>query len=120
MTTKHVWWTLTAAIVALYASTPMAAPPMPEVARKAACTLCHKVDKKLIGPAFAWISDKYKNDRAAGKTAIINQIINGGTGKWTRYTGGVLMPSYGETTTPAQRNELADFILGLDPVTPPE
>jgi cytochrome c len=97
-----------------------AAPQMPEVARKAACITCHKVEKKLIGPAFAWIAHKYKDAKEAGKKAIINQIINGGKGKWTKYTGMIIMPPYGQTTTESQRNELADFILNLDPVAPPE
>ena len=102
------------------ANTAMAAGPMPEVARKAACTTCHKIEKKLIGPAWAWIADKYRNDREAGKKAIIEQIINGSQGKWTRYTGAIIMPPYGSTTTEAQREELADFILNLEPVAPPE
>ncbi len=97
-----------------------AAGPMPEVVRKAACATCHKADKKLIGPAFAWVAYKYKDDKEAGREAIINQIINGGQGKWTKYTGGAIMPSYGQTTTEAQRNELADYILSLDPVAPPD
>jgi cytochrome c len=97
-----------------------AAGPMPEVARKAACTTCHKIEKKLIGPAFAWIAYKYKDDKEAGKQAIIDQIINGGQGKWIKYTGMIIMPPYGQTTTESQRNELADFILGLEPVKPPE
>ena len=93
---------------------------MPEVVRKAACATCHKIDKKLIGPAFVWVAYKYSDDKEAGKKAIIDQIINGGQGEWTKYTGGAIMPSYGSTTTEAQRDELADFILGLEPIAPPE
>ncbi len=94
--------------------------PMPVVARKASCTNCHKIEKKLIGPAFVWVADKYKDDKEAGRKAIIDQIINGGQGKWTKYTKGAVMPSYGSTTTEAQRDELADFILGLEPIAPSE
>lgn len=120
MYSKRVWWALGTAGFILYGSTTLAAPPMPEVARKAACATCHRVDRKLIGPAFAWVAYKYKDDKVQGKKAIIHQIINGGKGKWTRYTGGIVMPSYGQTTTEAQRNELADFILSLTPVAPPQ
>ncbi len=94
--------------------------PMPEVARKAGCVMCHKVESKLIGPAFAWIADKYKDDKAAGKKAIVDQIIKGGNRKWIRYTGGILMPPYESTTTEQQRDELAEFIMSLEPVAPPE
>ncbi len=107
----------------IFASTAHAAQsggPMPEVARKASCTNCHKIEKKLIGPAFVWVAYKYKDDKEAGRKAIIDQIINGGEGKWTKYTKGAVMPSYGSTTTEAQRDELADFILGLEPIAPPE
>ncbi len=116
---KHnlLWLSIPALLVC---ASVVVAQPMPEVARKAACITCHKVDGKLIGPAFSWIAYKYRDDKEAGKQAIINQIIHGGRGKWTRYTGGILMPPYDTTTTEAQRNELADFIMGLEPVAPPE
>lgn len=108
------------AVSSLISTNALSAAPMPEVARKAACTTCHKVEKKLIGPAFAWVAYKYREDKEAGKKAIINQIINGGKGKWIRYTGMIIMPPYGQTTNEAQRNELADFIMNLEPVAPPE
>lgn len=116
---RHFLLWLTIPVLLVFTSGTMAQ-PMPEVARKAACAMCHKVDGKLIGPAFVWIAYKYRSNREAGRQAIINQIIKGGQGKWTRYTGGALMPPYDTTTTEAQRNELADFILSLEPVSPPE
>jgi cytochrome c len=94
--------------------------PMPEVARKAACISCHKIAGKRTGPAFAWVAYKYKDDKEAGRKAIIDQIINGSEGKWTEYTGKVIMPSYGATTTEEEREQLADFIMGLEPIAPPE
>jgi cytochrome c len=92
--------------------------PMPEVAKKAACINCHKIAGKRTGPAFAWVAYKYKDDTAAGRKAIIDQIINGSEGKWTEYTGNVIMPSYGATTTEEEREQLADFIMGLEPIAP--
>ncbi len=118
---RNTWRLFCITILSMIAVNPaVAAGPMPEVARKAACTTCHKIEKKLIGPAFAWVAHKYKDDKEAGKKAIISQIINGGQGKWTRYTGAIIMPPYGSTTTEAQRNELADFIMNLEPVAPPD
>ena len=111
---------LSALAVSLYGiNTAMAAEAMPETAKKAGCTACHAVDKKVVGPAWAWVADKYKGDKNA-KEAIIHQIVNGGKGLWTKYTGGVPMPPYGPRTTEEQRNELADFILSLKPMAPPE
>jgi cytochrome c len=117
---RSVWLSCVMMILVIGTNLVVAAQPMPEVARKAACITCHKIDSKLIGPAFAWVAYKYKDDKEAGRKAIINQIINGGQGKWTKYTGMIIMPPYGSTTTEEQRNELADFILSLEPVAPPD
>jgi cytochrome c len=121
MKMKSTIFALSAVVVSLYGiSTAMAAEAMPETAKKAGCTACHAVDKKVVGPAWAWVADKYKGDKTKGKEAILHQIVNGGKGLWTKYTGGVPMPPYGPRTTEAQRNELADFILSPQPMTPPE
>ena len=112
---------LGAATVSLYGiNTTMAAEAMPDAAKKSGCLACHAVDKKVVGPAWAWVADKYKGDKAKGKEAIIHQIVNGGKGLWSKYTGGVPMPPYGPRTTEEQRNELADFILDLTPMAPPD
>lgn len=120
MRRKSRMWIPSMMAIALFGAIPaMAASQMPEITKKAGCVMCHQIEGKLIGPAFAWVADKYKEDKEAGKKAIVNQIANGGRGKWTRYTGGVIMPPYQAQTTETQRNELADYILGLDPIAPP-
>jgi cytochrome c len=45
------------------------------------CKSCHKEAEKSIGPSFAMISDKYKND-LKNKTYLSNKIIKGGSGVW--------------------------------------
>lgn len=116
-----MFWLFTATAVSLLvAATSTAASPMPEIARKAGCLACHGIDRKIIGPAFTWVADKYKENRETGKKAIIDRIANGSKGQWIRQTGMIIMPPYAAQTTEAQRNELADFILSLDPVAPPE
>jgi cytochrome c len=92
---------------------------MPDFAKKAGCTACHAVDKKVVGPAWAWVAFRYKGNPDA-KKIILEQIEKGGKGKWTAYTGGVPMPPYGPRTDAATREKLADFILGLKPVEPPK
>lgn len=111
---------LVSAAFLLSAGGSASAQDMPEVAKKAGCTACHAVDKKVVGPAWAWVKHSYKDTPAAeAEEAILNQMVNGGKGKWTEVTGGVPMPPYGPRTDEAQRKELVDFILGLDPVAPP-
>lgn len=92
---------------------------LPEIATKAGCNACHAVDKKVVGPAWAWVAFRYKGNPDA-KKIIMAQIVNGGKGKWTEVTGGVPMPPYGPRTDEATREKLADFILGLDPIEPPK
>ena len=116
----NMFWVLVAMAVLCAPAAAIAEPVMPPVAKKSMCTACHKVDGKLVGPAFSWIAYKYKDDKKKGKQAIIDQIVNGGSRQWIRYTGGAMMPPLKDQTTEAERNELADFILSLEPVAPPE
>jgi cytochrome c551/c552 len=89
-----------------------------EIARQAGCLACHKIQGKLIGPAFSWISYKYKDDKKNGKSAIVHTIINGSKNKWAMVWG-IAMPPMNKKTTAAQRTELAEYILSLNPVAPP-
>jgi cytochrome c len=58
-----------------------------ELANKNGCIACHAVDKKLVGPSFKEIADKYKADKGAeGKLA--EKVKKGGVGVW----GQVPMP----------------------------
>jgi cytochrome c len=93
---------------------------VPEIAVKAGCMTCHAVDRKIIGPALGWVAHKYKDDKEKGRTAILGQIEDGGGKKWIRHTGGILMPPFKGRTSEEQRSELADFILNLAPIAPPE
>jgi cytochrome c len=58
-----------------------------ELARKNACTACHSVDKKLVGPAYKEVSKKYAGDKAAG-AMLVDKVKKGGVGVW----GQVPMP----------------------------
>jgi cytochrome c len=57
-------------------------------ARNNGCMACHSVDKKLVGPAYKAVAEKYKGDaKAAGKLAA--KVKAGGKGVW----GPVPMPA---------------------------
>ena len=52
-----------------------------------ACSGCHALDKRVVGPSFKEISEKYRNDaKASGYLA--GKIRSGGQGAW----GQVPMP----------------------------
>jgi len=58
-----------------------------ELAVKSGCTGCHKIDAKLVGPAYKDVAAKYKGDKKA-EAMLIAKVKNGGTGVW----GAIPMP----------------------------
>jgi len=58
------------------------------LAKQNACLGCHNVNKKIVGPSFQSIAQKYKNDSGA-QTFLKNKIAKGGSGSW----GVVPMPA---------------------------
>ena len=70
---------------------PVSAPALSDeaMATRYGCLICHKVDVKVVGPAFKDVVAKYRNDPAA-IDRILEQIRNGGSGKW----GSAIMPPF--------------------------
>ena len=58
-----------------------------ELAKKSACTACHAIDKKLVGPAYKDVAAKYKGD-AKAEALLVDKVKKGGVGTW----GQVPMP----------------------------
>jgi len=61
-----------------------------ELAKKNACTACHAIDKKLVGPAYKEVAAKYKGD-AKAQALLEEKVKKGGVGAW----GQVPMPPNG-------------------------
>lgn len=59
-----------------------------ELAQKNACTACHAVDKKLVGPAYKEVAAKYKGD-AKAEAMLVEKVKKGGVGTW----GQIPMPA---------------------------
>lgn len=57
------------------------------LAKKHNCTACHAVDKKLVGPSYADVAKKYKDD-ASAPAKLAEKVKKGGSGVW----GPVPMP----------------------------
>jgi cytochrome c len=57
------------------------------LAKKHACTACHAVDKKMVGPAYKDVAAKYRGQKDA-EAKMIDKVKKGGTGVW----GQVPMP----------------------------
>jgi cytochrome c len=61
-----------------------------ELAKKSACTACHAVDKKLVGPSYKDVAAKYKGQKDA-EAKLFDKVKKGGQGVW----GPVPMPANG-------------------------
>lgn len=80
---------------------------MPELAKKNSCVACHAIDKKLVGPAWQAVADKYKGD-AGAKAKLVPKMIKGGSGSF----GAMPMPANPKLSE-ADAGTLVDFVLGL-------
>ena len=76
------------------------------LAQKHACTACHAVDRKIVGPSYADVAKKYAGQADAAKT-LAASIKAGGAGKW----GPVPMPPQAQLSD-ADLASLATWILG--------
>jgi cytochrome c len=96
-------------ILALAALTLLAAPAMAneELAKKHACTACHAVDKKVVGPSFKEVAAKYKGN-AKAEAMLVDKVKKGGVGTW----GQVPMPP-NSSVPDADVKALVKWICGL-------
>ena len=52
-----------------------------KLAQASGCTTCHGVDKKIIGPSYKEVADKYRNDKTAD-AKLFQKVKAGGKGAW--------------------------------------
>lgn len=90
------------AVTALLASS--AAMASPELARSKNCVACHSAERKMIGPAYKAVAERYPNDEVTVK-ALSEKVINGGSGAW----GPMPMPP--QSVTPEEARALVTWIL---------
>ncbi|MFZ5595127.1 MAG: c-type cytochrome [Pseudomonadota bacterium] len=83
-----------------------------DLAKASGCLACHSVEKKVVGPAWKDVANKYKGD-AGAKAALVEKVKKGGKGNWTEVTGGTPMPPYSPRVSDANIEKLVDFILAL-------
>lgn len=74
---------------------------------KSNCLTCHKIDEKLIGPAYKDVANKYAgNDTAV--TYLAHKVIAGGKGVW----GQVMMTPHPDLSE-ADAEQMVKYILLL-------
>ncbi|MDH5323962.1 MAG: c-type cytochrome [Gammaproteobacteria bacterium] len=82
------------------------------LARRSGCMACHKVEVKVVGPAWKDVAARYAGV-ATAKQTLTNKIKMGGKGNWTQVTGGIAMPPYSPRVSDSNITILVDFILSL-------
>jgi cytochrome c len=78
-----------------------------ELAKKNACTACHAIDKKIVGPAYKDVANKYRGDKTA-EAKLIEKVKKGGSGVW----GQVPMPPNTQVSD-ADVKTLVQWVLSL-------
>jgi len=58
-----------------------------DLLKKNACTACHAIDKKMVGPGYKEVAAKYRGQKDA-EAKLIDKVKKGGVGVW----GQVPMP----------------------------
>lgn len=84
-----------------------------EVARMNGCLKCHDINRHVLGPAWKYVAERYKNDNNA-RSYLIEKVKKGSTGVWDDLTGGAVMPPNSPRVSDAHIERIVDFILTLD------
>jgi cytochrome c len=75
--------------------------------KKNDCLTCHKIDQKIVGPAYIDVANKYTASEAVIDT-LANKVIKGGAGNW----GQVAMSPH-PTLSTTDAKEMIKYILSL-------
>lgn len=74
---------------------------------KSDCLACHKLDTKLVGPAYIDVAKKYPASEA-NYTKLAKKVIDGGSGVW-----GQIPMSPHAALAPADAKKMVQYILSL-------
>ena len=123
---KAHWLSVSAAAVLTLVAVQANAEDGLALAKKSGCLACHSVEKKVVGPAWQDVANKYKGKseisatlsdgtvvKGTPKEVLTQKVHKGGKGNWTAVTGGVPMPPYSPRVSDADISKLVDFVLGL-------
>lgn len=81
-----------------------------DMAKRDHCTACHRVDRKLIGPAYLDVAKRYAGD-ASAEARLTKKVKLGGAGVW----GDVPMPP-NDAVSDEDIKALVEWVLQLKPV----
>lgn len=76
--------------------------------KKHNCTMCHKIDKKAVGPALKDVADKYRGDKGA-QAKLEKKVRSGGSGNWGRMP----MPAAAQSVSDENIKTIVQWVLSL-------
>lgn len=76
-----------------------------DLAKSKNCVACHHIERKMIGPAYKAMAERYGKDESAIKL-LSEKIVKGGGGNW----GQLPMPPQ-PTVSPEEAETLVKWIL---------
>ena len=77
------------------------------LAKTSGCLACHTIDKKLVGPSYKEIADRYRKDKSAAAN-LAQKVKAGGKGVW-----GDIPMSPNAHVKDADIKTMVDWILSL-------
>ena len=77
------------------------------LAKSSGCLACHTVDKKLVGPGYKEIADRYRADKGAS-ASLAQKVKAGSKGVW----GDIPMPPNGHVKD-ADIKTIVEWILSI-------
>ena len=77
------------------------------LARSSGCIACHSVDRKLVGPSYREIANRYRQDKGAA-AKLAQKVKAGGKGVW----GDIPMPPNGHVKD-ADIQNIVQWILSV-------
>ncbi len=75
------------------------------LARQRNCLNCHAVERKIVGPAFKQVAERYAG-RTDAAAYLAEKIVKGGAGAW-----GPVAMSANPQVTPEEALRLAQWVL---------
>jgi cytochrome c len=77
------------------------------LAKTSGCLACHTTDKKLVGPSYKEIADRYRKDKGA-PASLAQKVKAGGKGTW----GDIPMPPNAHIKDPDIKT-MVEWILSI-------
>lgn len=80
------------------------------IAKKARCIACHAVDKKMVGPSYRSVAEKYRGD-AGAPAKLFDKVRHGGSGVWGQVP---MMPHPADRIGDADLAAVIGWVLALE------